>query len=42
MNLSTGMRLGPYAVLAPLGAGLIGEVYRARETHGEDVYDVFG
>jgi len=26
-----GSRLGPYEVLAPLGAGWIGEVYRVRD-----------
>ena len=32
MPLTSGTRLGPYETLAPLGAGRMGEVYRARDT----------
>jgi Tol biopolymer transport system component/predicted Ser/Thr protein kinase len=37
MSLKAGFRLGPYEILAPVGAGGMGEVYRARDTRLERI-----
>jgi len=35
MGLATGTKLGPYEIPSPIGAGGMGEVYRARDTRLE-------
>src|SRR6201987_6568334 len=38
MALTSGTKLGPFEILVPIGAGGMGEVYRARDTRlGRDV-----
>ena len=38
MTLASGSKLGPYEIVEPLGAGGMGEVYRARDTRLERKY----
>src|SRR5579872_7093683 len=40
MPLSPGKRLGPYEILAPIGAGGMGEVYKARDARLERIVAV--
>ncbi len=40
MTLESGRRLGPYEILAPIGAGGMGEVYKAKDTRLDRVVAV--
>jgi serine/threonine protein kinase len=42
MSLEPGTRLGPYEILAPIGAGSMGEVYRARDTRLDRIVAIKG
>jgi serine/threonine protein kinase len=37
MTLASGFKLGPYEIVAPLGAGGMGEVFRARDSRLERI-----
>lgn len=40
MSLAAGSRLGPYEVLAPIGEGGMGEVYRRRRPRYDSICDM--
>ena len=40
MSLASGTKLGPYEILAPIGAGGMGEVWKARDTRLDRVVAV--
>ena len=42
MSLAPGARLGPYEVIALIGAGGMGEVYKARDTRLDRIVAVKG
>jgi serine/threonine protein kinase len=42
MPVVSGTRLGPYEIVGPLGAGGMGEVYRARDTRLERTLGALG
>jgi serine/threonine protein kinase len=42
MGLSAGTRLGPHEILSPIGAGGMGEVYKARDTRLDRIVAIKG
>ena len=40
MSLSPGTRLGPYEILSLLGAGGMGEVYKAKDTRLDRIFAI--
>ncbi len=40
MTLNSGTRLGPYQILAPIGAGGMGEVYKANDTRLDRIFAI--
>ena len=37
MSISPGDKFGPYEILSPIGAGGMGDVYKARETRQDRI-----